>query len=176
MYTVKLLRTHLKSKIRIANSVCSTVVLAMSRQDTTQFPELACYSVSMRREMYWNRDWAVDVWSNFMFCCKLLSGLYWPWPLSYSQVSAVHKRWSFLFRCSILAEGPSNGSVMARQTTLFGTVKEKGQFSRACLMLSTMLSTMQLLKRRRCWTAFIVCINNFLHTKQGMGVEKLWKS
>ena len=28
----------------------------------------------------------------------------------------------------MLAKGPSNGSMMARQTMLFGTVVEKGQF------------------------------------------------
>ena len=30
--------------------------------------------------------------------------------------------------CLVLAKGPSNGSIMARQTMLFGTVVEKGQF------------------------------------------------
>ena len=57
--------------------------------------------------------------------------VHWPWVcqlLSHSQVSAVRKVWSFLLRCSVLTEGPSNGSMMARQTTLFGTIAEKAQF------------------------------------------------
>ena len=59
---------------------------------------------------------------------------------------------------------------MAWQTTLFGTVLEKGQFSRACLVLTMTLGTMQLLKHCGRWTAFIVCVvNNFLPTKLGVG-------
>lgn len=60
----------------------------------------------------------------------------------------------------MLAEGPSNGSMMAQQTTLFGTVVEKGQFFKACLVLTTALGTMQLLKR----------VDIGLRSKQGLGV------
>ena len=70
----------------------------------------------------------------------------------------------------MLAEGPSNGSMMALQMTLFGTVVEKGWFfkglpSPACWVLC------------RCWSVLDVelplivrVINNFLPTKRGMGV------
>ena len=33
-----------------------------------------------------------------------------------------------MFHCFVLAEGPSNGSMMAWQMMLFGNVMEKGQF------------------------------------------------
>ena len=42
----------------------------------------------------------------------------------YTKAGAVREGWSYLFRCSVLAEGPNNASMMARQTTLFGTVVE----------------------------------------------------
>ena len=42
----------------------------------------------------------------------------------YTKAGAVRKGWSYLFRCSVLAEGPNNVSMMARQTMLFGTVVE----------------------------------------------------
>ena len=35
---------------------------------------------------------------------------------------------SCMFCCPVLAEGPRNGSMMARQTTLFGTVINKGRY------------------------------------------------
>ena len=39
----------------------------------------------------------------------------------YMKAAAVHEGWSLLFRCSMLAKGPNSASMMARQTTLFGT-------------------------------------------------------
>ena len=66
-------------------------------------------------------------------------------PLSHSQLCAIHEGWSFFFYSSLLAEGPSNGSMMARETTLFGTVAEKRQFLKGLpIVLMTTLGTMQL--------------------------------
>ena len=129
MYIVQRLRTYSKSKTLAVNSVCTVyMVPVMSRQDTARLPEHVCTPEVCHVQCTEIVTAAVCEWHNFGFCCKLLVGPYWPWiryPLSHSQVSAVHEGWSFLFRTSVLVEGPSNRSIMARQMTTFGTIVEK---------------------------------------------------
>ena len=87
-----------------------------------------------------------------------------------------------MFHCSVLPKGPSNGSMMAPQTTLFGTVVEEGQFFKA--LLSTNDSGYYVVVEAS-WTlecVHYVCnvFNNFLPTQQGGGgwawatLKNLW--
>ena len=46
---------------------------------------------------------------------------------------------SSLFCCSVLAEGPSNGSMMTQQAILFELYWRRNIFSRICLVLITRL-------------------------------------
>ena len=74
--------------------------------------------------------------------------------------------------CSMLAKGPSNGFMTAQLTTMFGTIVEKALFFKDLPSADNNAGYLQLLKRCRHWTAFIVCIiNNFLPIKQGVGVD-----
>ena len=96
----------------------------------------------------------------------------------YMKDGAVCEGWSYLFRCSVLAEGPNNASMMAQQTTLFGTVLfgtvvKRDDFSRACLVLTTTLDTIYAVVEAL-WTLCV--INNFLPAKQGGGFGKLRKT
>ena len=99
---------------------------------------LECLSVCATLEVhvpcavYWNRDCAVCLWSILAFvanCWLVHTGRGSASRcLTRRSVLSVHEGWSFLFCCSMLAESPSNGSMMAQQMTLLGTVVEKGQF------------------------------------------------
>ena len=82
--------------------------------------------------------------------------------------SCCTQRWTFFFYSSLLAEGPSNGSMMARQLT-FKTVAEKGQFFKGLPSADD--------NARYCAVLFVVCVINIvLPTKQGVGFGQLWKT
>ena len=73
--------------------------------------------------------------------------------------------------CFMLAKGPSNGSMMAWQTTLFGTVVENGRFFKGLPSVDD--NTGYYVVVEALWTldcVHCVCvINNFLPTKEEVG-------